>query len=589
MLSPAVRRLLLCSLGWAALAQPAAFGIGTLEDEIEVRLVTLDVLVSRADGEPVLGLERDSFELLRDGLPVAITTFVPPRPDPGSTRESGGPGSEARGLTLVVYVDFAFLQPGQLEEVVADIQRFLQQEVGPGARFLLLSANQSLEIDHGLAESPDPLTVRLGDLAPKLGRSRVATEYRQIVREIENALGARGRRSGRIRDALPSLLRDRISSLAADAYRQIEQSVVHLERTITLLEGLPGRREMILVSGTPPLHVATGLHESWRRAFGRGSSYAAAGSPDGGGVGAGTGRGDDSVTLGLTTFDDLPSELIAAEPSPLIERAVRRAALAGVRIHTLELHSTAPAGALLDSAVSGDLSAAVGMAGVSTHPAADQGVESRDALRRLSTGTSGRSLVAGPRLAAQLAALGRDLRSSYLLGFIDSDEQGGEHELEARLAHVADDLEVRHVRSYRTRSVDQVAAAATISALLLGRGDNRLDVIVEVEQATAARDGTIRVPITVRVPLANLALAAERRSHTGRLSIFSTAGGVATRPVPVGKSVLPVRLPNRDLLTALGRLVEYSFELAVPADAERLAVGVRDDLAQITATVVHDL
>ena len=93
------------------------------------------------------------------------------------------------------------------------------------------------------------------------------------------------------------------------------------------------------------------------------------------------------------------------------------------------------------------------------------------------------------------------------------------------------------------------------------------------------------MPVVIEVPLARLALVPDRRSHAGRLSIIFAGVDLHRGLGPVRKVVVPVPVANQDLLTALGRRMQYRLELELPADARRVAVTVRDDFRPMESTM----
>ena len=55
------------------------------------------------------------------------------------------------------------------------------------------------------------------------------------------------------------------------------------------------------------------------------------------------------------------------------------------------------------------------------------------------------------------------------------------------------------------------------------------------------------------------------------------------------KAVLPLRVPNDELLEAFGRRVEYTLEVPLPEAAGAVALSVRDDFAPNLSTVLLSL
>jgi hypothetical protein len=145
-----------------------------------------------------------------------------------------------------------------------------------------------------------------------------------------------------------------------------------------------------------------------------------------------------------------------------------------------------------------------------------------------------------------------------------------------------ENLSLRYRTHLHFRARDEVERDATLAALMLGGGANPLAVEVEAGAPRRGSRGGQTLPLTLRLPLANLALVAQGHEHVGRLSVFSVSGTLAAGATPVLKALLPVRVANEDLLTALGRPVEYRFEIPWRQGSD-VALGVRDDLAPLTS------
>jgi VWFA-related protein len=115
----------------------------------EVELVTVDVVVARANGAPVVGLSKDDFQVMEDGQPQAVTSFeaveLPaspasaPRPRPAVSSNAIAEGRTARSFA-VVFDDIHIPPPltARARDVIAE---FLKRNAREGDRVLLAATS----------------------------------------------------------------------------------------------------------------------------------------------------------------------------------------------------------------------------------------------------------------------------------------------------------------------------------------------------------------------------------------------------------------------------------------------------------------
>ncbi len=114
-----------------------------------VELVTVDVVVTDKQGNPVTGLEGADFTLSEEGVPQAITSFeavtgqeqpaeLAPAPfNPRVSTNAGAPVRPAR--TLVIVFDRPHLSAEQAERGRRALGRFLRTSVFDGERVRLVA------------------------------------------------------------------------------------------------------------------------------------------------------------------------------------------------------------------------------------------------------------------------------------------------------------------------------------------------------------------------------------------------------------------------------------------------------------------
>ncbi len=580
-----------------------------VSQEIEVRLAEIEVVVSDRYGDPIAGLRREDFAVFQDGRPVELTHFravVGGRAEvtepaagsepTGSTAEAAD-GDEADGrLHLVIYIDRGYLEPGDLKDVRQALKGFLRQAVGPGDRVMLVTAAHSLELLQGFTSVPERVVPKLDGIQVRPGGGRLHREYQSILLEMRRIKNEGNDLMARDPTRQARNFVSRIQAYTAEVEGEIRQTTAQLRQLIGTIAGLPGRRAVLYVGGRVPAAHGRQLFDVWEDTFGRSSNLQIADKPGadetgvGGGAGAtpaGSDTGLDSLAAASASFD--------LDAQRLVQEAADAAAAHGVVFHTVD------AAGLRDPSfmAPGDatLSARGSSANLGAALTAGSLADSMASLRPLAWSTGGRSFTGGRDFAAALARVGSDLRTYYSLGFEPLAPKGESSRVEVRLTDAGKErgkLRIHHRSLLKLKDRDTLAAERTVSALLLEKLDNPLGIQLSTGEPTKAEKGAWRVPVEISVPLARLALVADGRVHAGRLSIYTTSGGLE-RIGAVTKAVVPVRIPNRELLTSLGRRLAYQLELTLPAArgsrgaapaGQKVAVTVRDDFRPRSSTTV---
>ena len=465
------------------------------------------------------------------------------------------------------------------------LSRFLDEGLSPGDRVMLLSADRKVEVLHELTTLVPAIAPLLREELSKLGRgSRIETEYRDIVRSIDETLQDGPDIEGRHPEHHSQALLARINAFSEEAYRDVALSADQLAQVTAVLAGLPGRNVVLYVGGRMPVNAGQTLFTAWRNAFGlrserwhrRQPGGASSAEPEVGGT-------NSSPAADNLQFDAIATPDTSFDAGELFDRVARLASAFGVRFYTLDATGQRTAAATRLSKGSRALASESG--GSQFGYRATQRLSSQGALDGLAQTSGGRSLVGSRNFSGLLEDMSRDLEAIYSLGFEPPEAlQEGLYKIEVRLPnHPKRKARVRHREYHQSRSPDQEAAERTLSALLVDASDNPLDVKVTAGKPSS-RGEKQTVPLSIKVPLTHLALVAEAQAHTGRLTLFVTSGDLEQGASAMKKVVLPVRIANEEILNVLGRHLEYTLDVEVPSGS-RIAVGVRDDFAPLLSTV----
>ncbi len=563
-------------------------------DEIEVRLVELEVIVTDGEGLPVTGLSAEDFELRQGRKRLEISYFSAfedgrrMRAAAGVVAGSGAmtaapaeplPTADDR-LHLVLYLDRAYLEPGEMGDVVTALRDFLRRQLRPRDRVMLAAANHDLEIVQPFTSVPELVDGALQGLQPQPPRSRATSEFPRILQEIERVVQRGADVPTLSRDQHPLMLKSQIESFAAEVHQELAVTTHQLHRLIPLLAGLPGRKEILYVGGTLPTNAGRQLFSAWNNAFGTSSAYRRQRT------------GSNQQNDGFGPLDTTGAQAAASEidSADLFRKIAARANASGVKLHVLDTGGQRRSDGYISS--SGTVLTEQG-GGVSFGDRADAGrrLGNPQILRMMAEDTGGRALINSRNFRAALDGVASDLRTYYSLAFRPPDDDGGLHQIRLKLRDKRAKLDLRYRQAYRGRGRDQVAADRTVAALILGEVDNPLGIALAADppRPDAEKKGLAHLPLYVIFPLDKVELVADGTAHRGRLSIYLTAGDLARGAAQVQKTVVPLAFTGEQLAGARGRTVEYKLELPMAAGSRRVAVTVRDDLRPLTATAVLDL
>ena len=147
---------------------------------------------------------------------------------------------------------------------------------------------------------------------------------------------------------------------------------------------------------------------------------------------------------------------------------------------------------------------------------------------------------------------------------------------------------MRHIKGYRQKNWRQRLGEMTTAAALFSVESNPLQVSLAPGEPTRDGDG-FRVPVMVKIPFEKMRLVHKDQHFNGNLTVLVMVRNEKDELSGTRRFDLPIRIPDNRVLEVLPQIAAYPFELTVPGGSKRVAVGVRDHLAQTEATVKVDL
>jgi VWFA-related protein len=564
-----IRKLFPVPLVLSLLVLPGAAGAQeaakeqTFYESLDVQVVNVEVFVTDKSGKRVTGLTRDDFQLLEDGKPIEITNFSAVAGEPSEAPAAGAanavdsatppstppvaPSGEQR-LHLAIVIDNLSLVAPARNRLLKSIREQVIPRLRPD-ELVLVAAYEggSVELVQGLTADKALLLAALDKVAQGAPRGvERAMDRRRLLQQIDQADLLGGDRSA-VAEANAREAYGQIQAYSRQRYQETRGTLDALTRFVDTLAGLPGRKALLYVGGGLSARPSQMFFQAWQSKFSALSRAVDASSFDG---------FEDDLTR---FFNDLAQHAN------------------GNRVTLYSLGAVEElAGASAESGGSTTWSA--GLEAVETNNLSEP-------LHQLADGTGGLASVSSINPGPILARMCEDFEAYYSLGFTPRDRQDGKnHRIEVALRNRRD-LVVRHRAGRRERPNVERMSDRTLAALLLDPGQNPLEVALDVVRETKNDKGQLLVEVLVKFPIARLVLLPQGNFHEGKVSVWVGTRDLRGRNSTVQEIAVPIRVPNDQLLTALGQTAAYKMPLLLRPEEHRIAVTVRDELGNVDSAV----
>jgi VWFA-related protein len=597
-----------------AAAAPAAKSLannpGTLGAAVDVNVVNVEVYVTDTGGRPVTGLRERDFELREDGRRVSLSHFAAlvgsHAASPDAAPQAGRPetpeaaAEPAEPWNLIVFVDNFDLHPASRTRALQQVRDFLAHRLAPADRVMVASLDPGLRVwlpfstDRAAVDASLKQVEGLAVQGPSIDRDRQHA-YENILTIQANAL------SQPQPQACPQDIARPAHDFAAARRDEVFHTLGGLTVMVNSLSGVPGRKALLFVSDGLPVTPGEEVFQFLAEICGGGGS---AGLGHQGAVGqrntvedvsAGPGEKptspaqqmrEDNQNLDPGAVYDArslgPGAYQAASQAPLdtqsynvarqLETLVAHANAQRVTLYTLQASGlAAPGGSEADAGPGDRLTQFPSIAAAAR--ASGQG-----SLTALASGTGGRAILDVNDFGLDLARMQDDLTTYYSLGYTPSHSgDGKEHHITVQVKRSGAHL--RYRESYRDKPVIEKVVDRTLAALFYGIEDNPLKVELEIGDQISGAGGNISVPVHVKIPLFKLALLDGKDTLDGSLRLLVAARSTDGHMTPVRQIPVPIHIPHSEMLTALGQYYDYTLTLQLAPGEQRVAVGIRDDVA----------
>lgn len=584
-------------------ADAPAFG-----ESVEVNVVNVDVFVSDKNGRRVADLQKTDFELLEDGKPVPITNFevvtervaraeAAPSPQAPAAPAVAAPED---ALNLVILFDNSNIKPASRTRAARQLREFLTRSLSPGDRVMLVSQGLGLKVHLPFSNDPAAVARALDEIQRLAAQGIQSDQDRrlafQTIMDIQQA-------SIISPDPLPCPLNiaTPAHTYAASRRDEVRRALGSLTVLVNSLSGVPGRKALLHVSDGLPLIPGEEVFEMLVGLCGGGTSglgsFQGPGGPETGSASEGDGGGGagGARPSNARDFDPLavydarmlgPRAYQAASQAPIDAQAYNvtkdlQKLAAHANAHRVTLYTLQASG--LAAPDNSDTGAAPSDR-LFQFPAIGQVLRAnnRDSLSFLADETGGRAILDTNDFGPDLARMREDFESYYSLGFTPAHNgDGREHKIEVKVKRPGTRL--RYRQSYRDKPALEKLVDRTLASLYHGFDDNPLNIAMEIGDQIPGAGGTWTVPVKLRIPMFKLAVLNRDETYEGALKLFVVTGTPDGANSPVRQVSVPLKIPRKEVLSAMGQYYVYNLTLTMKPGEHKVALAVRDEVAATTS------
>lgn len=537
-------------------ARPAAPPSGEQEgffmDTVNVNVVNVDVYVTEKGGKRVTGLTRDDFEIFENGRPIQITNFyaveggrpvaapeeeapapqtaeAPGAPVPAPATVERPPLPEDQRLRLVVYIDNFNLRPFNRNRVMRELRAFLGTKLNKDDQIMLVTYDRELHVRRSFTSDPGLIAASLLELE-KVSAHAVHqdSERRDVMRRIEESQSAHE-------------AENHARTYAQSVFNDLSFSIDALKEITNALAGMPGRKAVLYVSDGLQMIAGQDVFYAVQNKY-----------------------GEQSVSL---------TEAFTYDASRRIQELAAQANANRITYYTIDA-----AGLRVYDSSSAENTGHASAPGLSTLVDSVRISNLQSPLQMLAERTGGVAVLNANIVTPQLERIAEDFGSYYSLGYSPTHYGDGRYyKIEVKVKRKG--IQVRHREGYRDKSTEARMSDSTLAALNFPYEDNPLGVSLEFGTPQARQDGFYLTPLNVRIPLGKLVLVPREQTHEAKVRVFVAAMDSSGNTSEVQQTPVPISIPNGDVTTATGKDYIYTISLLMRPGDQRVAIGVRDDVA----------
>lgn len=523
--------------------KPAESTVPPLVENIDVRVIDFDVVVTDKRGNFVPGLTKDDFEILENSVPKPISNFYEVSggtPKTSVATEVGGrieepatPAATPEDMKrrIIFYIDNLSLAPFNRNRVFSQMKEFLKTSMRPGDEAMVATYNRSMKVRVPFTRDAQQVSSILDAIASESGLGVAARSER---RQFEDRI----REAPSYDDAIVTA-----RTYASSVEHDLRQSVASINALMSTLAGVEGKKILVLTSEGFPVQPG-------REIFAFVDDMSREKQWNNGG----------SSTLESMHFDG----------ASLIQSVAKTANANDITLYTIHA-----AGLNANNEMSAEH--ARPQSSLVSHAAMTNTTESMQIMAQM---TGGLASTNTNNFEAAFKRIQSDLDSYYSLGYRAGTERvDRQRYLQVRLKN-RKDLRVRSRQTFVEKSVYAEMSDRVVANLLYRVKDNDLGIVARIGQPYPVEDGLFRVAVDIQIPMESLTLLPQGEEESaGGFDVYIVVGNKDNDMSDVAQQSHQVRVPKSRMVELPGKYYTYTLELLIERGLNKISIGVVDQIS----------
>ncbi|MGZ8852261.1 MAG: VWA domain-containing protein [Thermoanaerobaculia bacterium] len=532
------------SFAQAPTAQPAT-DIPKLVENIDVRIINVDVVVTDKKGMVITGLNKDDFEIFENGVPKPISNFYaveggrptevePPAPAPAPTSTARPAAREELPDNLkrriIFYIDNLSMAPFNRNRVFKSMKEFAKSTMRPGDEAMIATFNRSMKVRVPFTRDPVQIEQMLDSIA---GESAMGTSNTSERKQVQDRI----KDTDSYDEALASA-----RAYAQSVEHDLRQSAESLNGLMTTLAGVEGKKVLVLASEGFPMQPG-------REVF----QYI-----------------DEVANQKNWRFSGTILEGMSFDSTSLIQSVARTANANGITMYTV--HAAGLSGGNEMSAENASPTPVSVSQAIITN--------TTDSMRLMADMTGGLASIQTNNFAQAFRNIERDLSTYYSLGYRASTERvDRQRQLRVRVKNK--NYVARSRQTFVEKSTFAEMNDKVIANLLYKTKQNDLKILVRLGSPVET-DELYRVPLEIQIPMDSLTLLPQGDDqYVGGFDVYVAVANKDGDMSDVSRKTHQIRVPTPDLARSRGKYYAYSLDLLMEKGLNRISIGVVDNVTNV--------